>query len=103
MTSQERFEFIENIKEKVNNDISLFPEIVSACNSVIMDTIEDHREQIINMETIAIALAGLIDNKRYKASHDNWLRRLLSNKIKNIKTAYFPDWKDVVEKIDSNP
>ena len=102
MTSQERFEFIESIKERVSDDISLFPEIVSACNNVIINTIEEHREQTINMETIAIALAGLIDNKRYRASHDNWLKRLLSNKIKKIKTVYFPDWKDVVEIIDTN-
>jgi hypothetical protein len=95
VTFEEKMVFLDNIRNKVHDNPSLFSEVVEACNLGLVSKIEEQSKQISDIETIAIAAIS-IANERFRKEHSNWVKHLIISKIEKWSDSSFFDWRGVL-------
>ena len=90
MTYIEKMTFLNNVRETVRTNPDILNETIQACTSGISIALTDMTHQAIDMETVVIAMHSTI-NEKYKKSTQEWIDKLVANKIspytKNSYTA----------------
>lgn len=99
---EERLIFLSKIRQEVENDETLFSEIINVCQAGINSKIRNLKEQAMDMETIAVAFSTGF-NEKYKKSNQEWINGLLIAKIKKYeKDSAFFAWKDTLDRIEDS-
>jgi hypothetical protein len=99
MTTEERMRFLNHVKTLVEEDPSLFADIVTVSNSGIEERITSERNRAADMETIAVAMYSLTNGK-YKEKNQNWITSLIQSKItKWSESSYLGGWEKVLEEL----
>ena len=91
MTQEQRYALLHTVRSEVENDPSLFADIVNVCNDGIEKRISDERQRSADMETLAVVFQAQI-GKRYKKSTDEYINRLIGTKLEKWKGAMSFNW-----------